>query len=56
MKISIEKLKRADTQELIKQYDLADEEISNDMYPVSHARFLELEEYKTAIYEELKIR
>ena len=56
MKPDINKIKHASQEELIEQYDLAEKEIQSDslMNPISYARYLEIEEYKTAIHEELK--
>lgn len=58
MKPDINKIKRATKDELIEQYKLAEVEIQSDtlMNPISYARYMELKEYKTAIYDELKTR
>jgi len=52
----IDKIKRATTIELVEQFDLAQEELSNQMYPVSGFRSEQLNNYKNMIYEELKRR
>lgn len=56
MKANIEKLKKATKNELVDEIDLIDREISNQMYPVSYARYKELDEYKKEIEAELATR
>ena len=56
MKADITKLKLATEADLIKELSLIDEELSNDMHPVSWARCKELLEYKQEIQSELNSR
>lgn len=56
MKVDKTKLKSATKADLIKELNLIDEELSNDMYPVSWARYKELLEYKKEIQSELNNR
>lgn len=58
MKADIIKIKNASTEELEEQFKLVCDEIESDnlMNPLSYARFVVLQEYKTAIYQELKQR
>ena len=56
MKIDEVNLKKATKAELLNDIYLVDEELSNEMYPVSWARCKELLEYKTRLQEELKHR
>ena len=56
MKADKTKLKSATKADLIKELSLIDEELSNDMHPVSWARCKELLEYKKEIQSELNNR
>ena len=56
MKANVTKLKSATKADLIRELILIDEELSNDMHPVSWARCKELIEYKKEIQSELNVR
>lgn len=56
MRVNEEKLKKASKAEILKEISLVDDEINNDMYPVSHYRYQQLCDYKKRLDEELKKR
>lgn len=56
MKADTLKLKLATEVDLIRELSLIDEELSNDMHPVSWARCKKLIEYKKEIQSELNNR
>lgn len=56
MKADKEKLKAAREDELIKELNRIDEELSSQIHPVSWARCKELLEYKQEVQSELNTR
>jgi hypothetical protein len=56
MKIDEEKLKKASKAEIIREISLVDDEINDDMYPVSHYRYKQLSDYKDRLEQELRKR
>lgn len=56
MKINEEKLRNASKAEIIKEIDLVNDELSNEMHPASGYRCLLLYDYKEKLEEELKKR
>lgn len=56
MKVNEEKLKKASTAEIIKEISLVNDEINDDMYPVSYYRYQKLSDYKKRLEEELQRR
>lgn len=56
MKINEEKLKQASKADILKEISLVDNEIADEMYPVSAYRYYQLSEYKKRLEEELQIR
>jgi hypothetical protein len=56
MKANEEKLKRASEAEIIREISLVNDEINDDMYPVSYYRFKQLSDYKKILEEELQKR
>ena len=56
MKVNEEKLKKASTEEIIRGIYLVDDEINNEMYPVSAYRCKLLYDYKKKLEEELQKR
>lgn len=56
MKINEEKLRNASKAEIIKEINLVNDELSNEMHPASGYRCLLLYDYKKKLEEELKKR
>lgn len=56
MKVNVEKLKKASQADILKEISMVDDEINNDMYPVSHYRYKQLSDYKQILEEELQKR
>lgn len=56
MRVDKTKLKSATQADLLRKLSLVDEELSNDIHPVSWARCKELLEYKQEIQLELDAR
>ena len=56
MRVNEEKLKKASKTEIIEEISLIDNEINDDMYPVSHYRYQQLSNYKKRLEQELQKR
>lgn len=56
MKVNEEKLKKASKADIIREISMVDDEINDEMYPISHYRYYQLSEYKKKLEEELKRR
>lgn len=56
MKINEDKLKTAAKSEIVKEISLIDDELNNEMHPVSAYRCRLLYDYKKMLEEELKKR
>ena len=56
MKVNEEKLKKASKSEIVKEIDLVNDELNNEMHPASAYRCHILYDYKKRLEEELQKR
>ena len=56
MKVNEEKLKNASKSDILKEISLIDNEIADEMFPVSAYRYCQLSEYRKRLEEELQNR